>query len=77
MGKFEWQKTASGNLIRPLQRLYPLETVENHNLSEIKILSKATLTNEDSDLDRDVVKNNVTKYGRVVKAPIRYTYWNN
>ena len=48
-------KTASGNLIRPLQRLYPLETVENHNLSEIKILSKATHTNEDSDLDRDVV----------------------
>jgi len=69
-------KTASGLLLRPIQRLYPLEMVdiESEKIAEAKEKAvRVESTVENSGEGKQVV----TKAGRRVKQPIRYTAWNN
>jgi hypothetical protein len=74
-------KTASGFLVRPLQRLYPLE-VTTPDVKEVPIKIKESVkqtaeskrVQEGDEAEPDGEKK--TRYGRTVKAPIRYSSWN-
>jgi len=61
-------KTAGGILLRPVQRLYPLEVLEVE--AEKPVASKAI---KDSEADEE--QSYVTRTGRRVKKPIRYASW--
>ncbi|KAJ8964429.1 hypothetical protein NQ317_017452 [Molorchus minor] len=84
-------KTSSGHLLRPVQRLYPLEidSIEDDCLVKAKLISECEksrvaieshptlddcLPIRDADAENTKQSGVVTRYGRVVKLPSRWSY---
>jgi len=70
-------KTKNGFLVRPLQRLYPLEvptTSEKEVSPEVKRDATREITDQLESQDSNVVIK--TRSGREVKKPTRYSHWN-
>jgi len=71
-------KTSNGVLVRPLQRLYPLEVSNPKLIEPPKDVTKQVHGEEEFQEEKgEPIMEKKTRYGRTVKAPTRYTSWNN
>ncbi|KAG8174866.1 hypothetical protein JTE90_020154 [Oedothorax gibbosus] len=75
------RKTQSGVLLRPIQRLYPLEVVDHQQIVEGKLPSVMSNKHDNSleDTKSSLVKvqqdeKRLSRYGRVIKVPDRLMF---
>ena len=69
-------KTSTGIFLRPIQRLFPLEMIEKKVEVRARIEDKSVEDDaEDSEESAREKQPNVTRYGRTVRSPVRYTNW--